>query len=410
MSAEAASAASSSGRSHEQGGDLKQNKGNIIQELRRLPKKQIAKETLNDLKGDDVPGLAAEIAYYAIFAIPPMIIFFVTLAAVVNQFTGVPVAERMTDIINQRAPTDMRAILNSLVDNALQKVSGGVASFGVAVAALIALWSGSNGVAALIKAFNRAYDVEETRSWFKKKAIAIGLTVLIAFLVNAAFVLFVFGQQIGQWIADKVGLSGAFTLVWSILRWPMAILFIIIVLATLYYLGPNVEQTFRWLSPGSVVATLLWITITFGFRFYLTISNPGSAYGTLGSVVVLLYFLFLTGIVFVLGAEVNAIVGRRYDPETVADLAKNPDKIESAKAQMEAQNRAEGLDRREGGDVAGEAKRRAYEPGRKSAVRDPAKQPASSSRRQPSRGEAIVSTLAGLALATFLSRKGRDRP
>jgi membrane protein len=388
---------------------LKRKRENVIQELRRLPKRKVAKETLNDIKGDDVPGLAAEIAYHFIFAIPPMIIFLVMLAAVMNRFTGVPVAERLRDVIDQSAPGDTKALLNSLVDNAVAQVSGGLASFGVLLAALVALWSGSNGVAALIKAFNRAYDVDETRSWFKKKGIAVGLTALLGLLINAAFVLFVFGGQIGDWVARKVGLSSAFTMAWDLGRWPLGLLFVVVLLALLYYLGPNVEQTFRWISPGSLVATVLWVLIALGFKLYLTVSNPGSAYGALGSVVVLLYFLFLTGIAFVIGAEVNALIGRRYDPETVKDLAENPQKAETAQAQHEAEGHARDMDDRDGSNVAAHAKHRAFEPGRKAAEHDPQKQPPTPSARPQGRAAALLGSAGGFAVALALTLARRKK-
>jgi membrane protein len=107
------------------------------------------------------------------------------------------------------------------------------------------------------------------------------------------------------------------------------------VLAILYYAGPNIEQSFRWVSPGSVLATILWLVATAGFGLYLNVSNPGSAYGAVGSVLVLLFFLYVTGIIFLLGAELNAVLGKRYDPETVQDLATNP------KAKPEARERAQ---------------------------------------------------------------------
>src|SRR5699024_8192759 len=149
---------------------------------------------------------------------------------------------------------------------------------------------------------------------------------LMGVLIILAFTMFVFGQQIGSWVADKVGLSSAFELAWNIARWPMAIIFIMFMLAVLYYLGPNVEQSFHWISPGSVIATILWVIVVFGFKFYVTYANPGSAYGAVGGVVVLLFFLYLSSIVFLIGAEVNAVLQRRYDEKTVKDLAQHPEK------------------------------------------------------------------------------------
>jgi membrane protein len=273
-----------------------------------MPPRQLLRQVTTDLAEDDVASMGAAIAYYALFAIPPMIIFTITLAAAVNQLTGVPVADRLQEIIDERAPGDLEPLLTSLVENAVSSVSGGLASLGVLISALVALWSGSNGVAALIRAFNRAYDVVETRSFFRQKLVSIGLTALMAVLINAAFVLFVFGGQIGSWLADRANLGTAFEIAWQAARFPLSLVFIMVVLAILYIYGPNVRQRFRWFSAGAVLATLLWVLVLLGFRIYLSFVDPGSAYGAMGSLVVFLFFLYLTGITFVLGAEVNAIL------------------------------------------------------------------------------------------------------
>ena len=117
----------------------------------------------------------------------------------------------------------------------------------------------------------------------------------------------------------------AVTLVITYLRAPLAFIFVVLVLALLYYVGPNVKQSYRWLSPGSIVATILWAIAAFGFQFYLRFADPGSAYGALGSIVVFMFFLYVSGIICVLGAEVNAILGEHFDPETIEDLAVAPD-------------------------------------------------------------------------------------
>ncbi len=325
--------------------------------FQKLPLKELGKRTFSEFKDDEVTEMAAGVAYHAIFAIPPMIIFVVTLAALVGQITSVDVAGMLRDSINESAPADTRELLTGLVDSAIADVSGGVASFGVILSALIALWSGSNGISTIIRAFNRAYDVDEDRSFIKKKAVSIGLTVLMGVLVILAFVLFVFGQQIGSWSAEQLGLGSIFELVWNILRWPLAVSFIVFLLAVLYYLGPNIDQSFHWISPGSVVATLLWVAVVFGFKIYVTYSNPGSAYGAVGGVVVLLFFLYLTAIVFLVGAEVNAVLQRRYDEKTIRDLQENPDKvIDNEERAFNAKN-ARDLDRREGTMVARQSSR-----------------------------------------------------
>jgi len=299
--------------------------------------KTLGKELYTEVKQDKVTTLAAAFAYHTVFAIPAMMILLVTVAALVNQATDVQVTENLRDFISDRAPAETKDLLNSIVDNAIAKVGGGGASLGIFVTAAIALWSGANAVGALIEAFNRAYGVEEGRPFVKKKLLTLGLTLLLAVFINLAFALLVFGQRIGHWIADRAGLGSAFDVVWALLRWPGAIAAVATILAVLYWAGPNVEQSFRWSSPGSILATVLWLLATAGFGLYLSISNPGSAYGVVGSVLVLLFFLYVTGIVFLLGAELNALLGKRYDPETVRDLATKPEAKPATRA--EAQGR-----------------------------------------------------------------------
>ncbi len=311
-----------------------------IKRLLHLPPRHLVGTLFKKIQEDDITGLGAEIAYNAIFAIPAFLLFLVTLAAVVNQFTGVPINDSLLAIINQRAPADLRPLLNELVQGVIGRVSGLAVSIGAITTIVLALWSGASGMDTIIKAFNRAYDVKETRPFIRQKLTSIGLTILSAVLVVAAFVLFVFGGNIGSWVANLFGLSSAFTLIWNLLRWPLAIIFIAFLLAVVYYLGPNIQQSFRWISPGSVVATILWIAIVLGFKFYLLISDPGSAYGAAGSVLVLLVFLYLSGMIVVLGAEINAVLAAHVDRKTITDRARHPEKVESPEEHAKAKQRA----------------------------------------------------------------------
>src|SRR5690606_33626413 len=286
----------------------------------KTPLMTVLKRFGKEFADDDIPGLAAEVAYHAVFAIPAIMILLVLIGAIFEQTTDVAVADRLRELVDERAPADTKQILSDLIDNAIAQTSGGLASIGALSAAVIALWSGSNATATLMKAFNRAYDIDEDRPFIKKKAVAIGLTALLGLMINLAFVLFVFGGKIGQWVADRFGLGNAFELAVNIGRWPLGVLFLMLMLAVLYYLGPNVEQSFRWISPGSVAATVLWIGLVLGFSIYLQFSNPGSAYGTLSSILVFLFFLYLTAIVLLIGAELNAVMEKRYDPATVKDI------------------------------------------------------------------------------------------
>ncbi len=267
----------------------------------------IGKTLGKEITTDDVPGLAAEVAYHGIFAIPALIIVLFSIAAMIEAYSSVKLADRLTDAI-ANAPEETQDILNSLVDNAVGQVNSGLMSFALMIAVIVALWSGSNGVAVLMKAFNRAYDVEEARSFVKQKALAIGLTLLLGLAINLAFVLWVFGNKLGEWVANKADLDSAYETAWNLARYPIGFLFFVLILMVLYYVGPTIRVPFRGLWPGAFFATFLWLIVAGGFSIYMQFADPGSAYGALGSVIVFLFFLYLTSLVFLLGAEFNAVL------------------------------------------------------------------------------------------------------
>ena len=277
-------------------------------DLTRMPARELGKRLYKRYSEHEISNLSAAFAYNWLLSIPTLIILVVLIAALLNTVGDVPVVENLRELIDERAPSDTRPLLDDLVSNSVDKVSGGGASFGAIATALLAIWAASNSVSILITGFNRAYDVKETRPYVRRKAITIGLTLLMVVFVNVAFALLVFGRQIGHWIADWVRLGSAFDTWWGIARWPGAIAAIMLLSAVLYWIGPNVDQPFRWVSVGSVVATLLWLVVVAGFGLYLSISDPGSAYGVVGSVIVLLFFLNISGLVFFMGSEINALL------------------------------------------------------------------------------------------------------
>ncbi|HEX3721347.1 MAG TPA: YihY/virulence factor BrkB family protein [Nitrolancea sp.] len=319
---------------------------------RKFPIKALGKSFISEFKNDDLLGMAAEIAYHLIFAIPPILLLIITGAAVLNIFTNIPVVESLRSAVDQHAPTDLVSVFDSTIRTAIEKANGGAVSLGAIVTAIIALWSSSNAVSSLMKGLNRTFDVEERRPLLKQKSLALGLTLMFLVLFDAAFVLFVFGRQLGEWIARRVGLGKAFADVWNLARWPVAVIFMMLLLAILYYLGPSIDHSFRWVSPGSVVATILWVAVVFGFKLYLAISNPGSAYGAFGALVVLLFFLYITGLIFLFGAELNAVLQKRYDEETVRFRAAHPEALEDDASRSDARIEAIRHDLREGTTIS----------------------------------------------------------
>lgn len=296
------------------------------QAFHQFSAKDFGKTLFHRFQKDNVTGLASQVAYNLIYAIPPLIILLVTLAALLNATTGLAVTDTLHSAITNHAPSTAQPLLNQLVTNAIENAGASAVSIGAVVAFLLALYGASGGVGSLIDAFNRAFEVEGQRGFVKSKALVFGLTLLTSLLVIAAFVLPLIAHSLGSWVAGLVGLGSLFTLLWSVASWVLAAFFIVLVLATLYYFGPDVKQSWKWISPGSVIATILWLLAIVGFKLYLAVSNPASGYGAAGGVVVLLTFLWVTGLVFILGAEINAILEKRYDIKTIRDLAGHPAK------------------------------------------------------------------------------------
>ncbi len=282
--------------------------------------------------GDDIGTSASSFAYHMLFAIPPLIILTVTIAALLSHLTALDLTARFQRLIRDHAPPATRALLSSVVDQAMLRVRGGGASLGVAATAALALWSGSNAIGSLLRAFNRAYGVAETRSFGQRTRLRLILTLLVTLAINLSFAAIVFGHRIGERLADAFQLSARFNRLWDLLTWPSAILAMTLLLAVLYYAGPNVDCSFRWISPGSLAATALWLGAAAAFGWWLRVANPGSAYGALSSVVVLLFFLNVTGVIFLLGAKLNAEIGKRFDPLTIEDLATTAKTKPSARA------------------------------------------------------------------------------
>ena len=180
-------------------------------------------------------------------------------------------------------------------------------SFGI----LFTLWTASGAFAALINALNRAYDVQETRPFWKVRGIAILMTLGLSVLILVGVLLLVLGPQIGETIASIFGLGELFLLVWDIVRWPVALFFMIFTVALLYYFAPDANQPFRWITPGGLIGVVLWVLASVAFNFY--VSNFGSynkTYGSIGAVIILLLYLYISSLTILFGAELNATLVR----------------------------------------------------------------------------------------------------
>jgi membrane protein len=181
--------------------------------------------------------------------------------------------------------------------------SGGILTLGI----LGAVWSSSAAVVAIVGALNRAYDIDEGRPWWKVRLIALGLTVALAATILVAFSLIVAGPTVAEQLGRTLGFGPAFEWSWKILQWPLAFFLVSTAFGVVYYFAPDAEQEWVWITPGAVLATLLWLAVSLGFKFYVArFTDYNATYGAVGGVVVLLLWFYLSGLAVLVGAEMNA--------------------------------------------------------------------------------------------------------
>jgi membrane protein len=261
---------------------------------------ELVKRTAKETQADNGLGLAAQLAYYFFLALFPTLLFLVALAGV---FASDGLVTRLIDMLGGAAPPDVINIIREQLVSLSQGDQGGIMTFGV----VAALWSSSAAMVALIDSLNRAYDVEDARPWWKRRLIAVLLTMGVAVFILASFALVLVGPQLAESIAGRVGLGAAFEWTWKILQWPIVFALVATAFGLIYYFAPDVDQDFVFLTPGSVLATVLWLLGSLAFRFYVV--NFGSyneTYGTIGGIMVLLLWLYISGLCVIIGAEMNA--------------------------------------------------------------------------------------------------------
>lgn len=263
----------------------------------------VAKDVAGEIKKDRATTLAAAQAYYYLLAIVPLLIL---LLAILPYLQLDP--NRVMDFIATVLPGEVATTFQDTIVSVVTTPSGGLLTFGI----LGTLWSASNAMSAFIEATNQAYDVEETRSFIKLKGMAILLTLFMLVAVIIALVLPIFGGAIIDMISSFLNLPQQTEIIFQVLRWVISIAVMSLVLAFLYKFAPNKHFPFKEVIIGAVIATVLWQVVSLGFSFY--VSNFGSysaTYGSLGGLIVLMLWFFLTGLILVIGAEINAVLHKR---------------------------------------------------------------------------------------------------
>ena len=268
-------------------------------------------------------GMAAQASFRLTITLPSLLLLLMTTAGLADRYAGVPVAKSVRDIIEQRAPEDLKPLFSSLLDQATSQ-SGQTISLNLGIALLIALWGTSGSIAAVVYACNRVYGVRDRRSWITHRLLVLGITIIAAVVVALTFVLALLSERAGRQVAVAFGVGENSAELWSdIARWTQIGL-IVLALLVVYRVGPDVEQSFRWILPGIVASTFGWLGTLNGFTRILNLSNPSTPYGQAASVVALLLLLYWTVLVILCGALLNAVLGRRYDQRLILHLKSRP--------------------------------------------------------------------------------------
>jgi membrane protein len=279
---------------------------NFFLDMKSLLSVRGLKAAVVEFQRDDALGLAAQLAFYLILALFP---FLLVLVSLMGTFSSPELAGEVLGYFREVTPDQVYGIVESYLSDIIagNRPAPGLFSVGL----VLTLWSASGAFAALIAALNKAYDVEETRPFWKVRGIALLMTLGLSVMIIIGVLLLVAGPPIGRGIADLFGLGEVFTLIWNVVQWPVALSLMVFTVALLYYFAPDAEQPFRWITPGGLIGVLLWVLASVIFRFY--VSNFGSydaTYGSIGAVIVLLLYLYISSLTILFGAELNATLVR----------------------------------------------------------------------------------------------------
>lgn len=251
---------------------------------------------------DAITGRAAQMSFYFFLSVFPMLLI---LMAVLGLFLDARwlIRDAILDRLSSVVPDSMVGLFIRLLDH-LAVQPGGPLTWGI----VVALWAASSGMVATIRGLNLAYDVKEERTWWRRRLVGIALTLGFMLLLAVAMLLLAYGVPIAEAIAHRMGLGEVFLLAWRLGQWPVIFGFVLLAFDLLYYFAPHrPRERWQWLRTGTLIAIVLWLAASLGLKFFVAnFAQYNVAYGSLGAVIVLLLWFYLTGIAILAGAEINA--------------------------------------------------------------------------------------------------------
>lgn len=260
------------------------------------------RELVSEIGDDDIFNGAAALGFYLTLAIFPAMIF---VMAVIPYLPIADVDVAIMDVLVQVMPAQAADMFADVVDEVTNQRRGGLLSFGL----LATLWATSSGMYAVMQQLNITYDVKESRGFVKARLTAIALSVLFAVLVLAAFSAIVLGGTLQDWLVSRFGFGDLVITLFAIARWAIIVAALLLMFALVYYLAPDVEQEFRYITPGAVLGVVLLSLASMAFGWYAqNFGNYDATYGSIGAVIVLMLWLYIAGIAILLGSEINALV------------------------------------------------------------------------------------------------------
>ena len=261
------------------------------------------KELLARIQHVDVTALGAQLAFFFLLSLFPLLIFMVTLLPYLNLQE-----DQLFNILRTYAPGEVYTLIDGTLDEVLSDRNGGLLSVGI----IATIWSASNGMNALIKSLNRSYDLDETRPFFIARGISVIFTLLLIVLFVVALALPIFGEQIGTFLFSYLGYEQGFLGVWNQVRWTIPPVMIFIVFMLLYWIAPNRKLYLKSVIPGAIFATVGWIVVSLGFSLYVSsFANYSATYGSIGGIIVLMMWLYFSGTILMVGGQINAVMQER---------------------------------------------------------------------------------------------------
>jgi len=262
--------------------------------------KALGAKTWNEIWADDLLNLAAQQAYYFFFALFPALLTFLSIASFfpIDDLTG-----QIVSVLGRFAPPEVVTIITDQIAKISESGHGGILTFGF----LLTLWSSSGAMVSIITTLNAAYDITEGRPLWRVRLTAISLTIGVAFFILLSMALVLVGPTLAEHLANAMHLGGAVKWTMWIVQWPLIFVLVASAIGLVYYFAPDAVQDWVWITPGSILATFLWVIVSLGLKLYISyFGNYNETYGTLGAFIVLLTWFYLSGLAILIGAELNA--------------------------------------------------------------------------------------------------------